>query len=788
MPLRILLVVALGLVLSCQQTEHTTSNNGTKTDIDISLYPSPKAIDIPFDSLDISHGIYVSPAVAKDSMTRSILQVFVDRLSVSNITTSDARGAKLTTAVIPNKLAESYNLEIRPSGIHIKAGDDRGLRYGLQTLGQILLVHSSYKIPGYRVKDEPVYGERGLYLDAVSHWFPVASLEELINSMGIARLNKLYLQIGGDQAWRVESNTFPRLHMMSRQGEHYSVSDINHLRKWGERHGVEIIPSIDLPGKVGAMVGAYPELGFSENSKLPYTSYGIHKTIIDPLKPNTKKFISSIISELTELFDADEIHLGGVDVRYDLWLEDEEVASFMKDNEIENPSQLHGYFTIQLHEIVKDLNKKMILWDGAFRPEIQPSDHLTYMVNTNHSSLYGIANTGRDVISSINWQLDKGASSLQLYKTSLSQPTPLFTTAPDTSNFLMYSLTGEIASEQTNGVVIIYGEDPNDLDALVVFNDQLFGFEGIKLEGSIIHLRDGSSPLVANIRIDENDQLMGRLALAGLALDVSGEKVGGTDMPDGVRRPNLPSAPPLEKSDRIIGGTAVVSTEWIDEQVLSSKIWPRAAAIGERLWADMSGDRKRLLDRVSSYYTYTTSLGVLNNDMITSLVEEHPDASDQSSLQIFLHTLEEVKWNKRFADNMDHDVDSALDNLADYIPVESLSTTEFGIMVDRLIQDGADEELSWDINSTLLQWIPIYSAIKGDVQKSRHLKDVEVLALSLSDLSKIASHVMASGSLDKEEEAYYERLKSNAIREIEGVYLAPARHLIKLIDSYRYVL
>ena len=73
---------------------------------------------------------------------------------------------------------EGYRLSVTPSGIAVRAADEAGAFYGIQTLFQLVPLGTgnqvkSFPVPCVRIEDRPRFSWRGLHLDVSRHFFPI---------------------------------------------------------------------------------------------------------------------------------------------------------------------------------------------------------------------------------------------------------------------------------------------------------------------------------------------------------------------------------------------------------------------------------------------------------------------------------------------------------------------------------------------------------------------------------------------------------------------------------------
>ena len=106
---------------------------------------------------------------------------------------------------------QGYQLDVAAGQIIVRANQPAGLFAGVQTLRQLLPVTADattvqagpWSVPGGHIVDFPRFGQRGMMLDVARHFFPVATVERLIDQIALYKINTLHLHLSDDQGWRI---------------------------------------------------------------------------------------------------------------------------------------------------------------------------------------------------------------------------------------------------------------------------------------------------------------------------------------------------------------------------------------------------------------------------------------------------------------------------------------------------------------------------------------------------------------------------------------------------------
>ena len=83
---------------------------------------------------------------------------------------------------------ESYRLNVSEHKIHIKAHDEAGAFYAVQTLKQLFL-QSKGNLPVLQIDDYPTCSYRGFMLDVSRYFFTVEAVKLFLDAMALHKLN-----------------------------------------------------------------------------------------------------------------------------------------------------------------------------------------------------------------------------------------------------------------------------------------------------------------------------------------------------------------------------------------------------------------------------------------------------------------------------------------------------------------------------------------------------------------------------------------------------------------------
>ncbi len=285
----------------------------------------------------------------------------------------------------PTLAAEAYRIDV-DAHLRITAGDLSGLRHACQTLRQLLPdtaglaaspAGTAMVIPGCHIEDAPRFAWRGAHLDVARHFMPLPWLFRFVDVLALHRLNVLHLHLTDDQGWRFDVRAYPDLTRIggwrretgnpgepegdgTPHGGYYPQDQLRSLVAHAASRGITVVPEIDLPGHVRALLAAYPEFGIGRNPVA--TTFGIFPEVLQ-LRNDTLTMVEQVFAELLDVFPSPWIHIGGDECPRGQWRDDPVSARLASARGISSVDDLQRWFTGHLHRWLTAHGRRVVGWD-----------------------------------------------------------------------------------------------------------------------------------------------------------------------------------------------------------------------------------------------------------------------------------------------------------------------------------------------------------------------------------------------------------------------------------------
>ena len=286
----------------------------------------------------------------------------------------------LVLDTVANKHSEGYSLSVDKKSIRISGADEAGVFYGLQTLLQ-LLPEEVYRnrlagqikwvVPGVQIVDHPERPWRGMMLDVARYFYDKEFVKKFIDMMAMYKLNKLQFHLIDDSGWRLEIKKYPRLTEVGawagpdsrRLGGYYTQDDIREILEYARLRQVEVIPEIEFPAHMLSAVVAYPWLGCTGKQHEVPDQHFISRDLLCVGKESSYQFLKDVLDETVALFPSKYINIGGDEAVYTNWEQCPRCQEVMKREGLSKASELQGYLTNVVADMMKKKNRTVIGWE-----------------------------------------------------------------------------------------------------------------------------------------------------------------------------------------------------------------------------------------------------------------------------------------------------------------------------------------------------------------------------------------------------------------------------------------
>jgi len=193
-----------------------------------------------------------------------------------------------------------------------------------------------------------------------------------------------------------------------------------------------------------------------------------------------------------------------------------------------------------------------------------------------------------------------------------------------------------------------------------------------------------------------------------------------------------------EQKKLILGGESCQWAEWVTPENIDSHIWPRNAAIAERLWSPQDvTDVNSMYTRMHAISFELEALGLTHRSARDQMLQRMAGGADITALRVLADVVEPVKDYNRWSDEEKGPINfhAPLTHLIDAVYPESDAARQFANLVQQFAQSGyKDRTLEGQIRGWLTLWRDNDAKLRPLLQSSYLLEEDIPLSQNLAML------------------------------------------------------
>jgi len=241
-------------------------------------------------------------------------------------------------------------------------------------------------LPLFSQEDEPRYPWRGVLLDEARHYFGKAEVKRLLDEMFLLRYNVFHWHLSDDQGFRLNLKKYPELAKSSERagtlegwgtskkkrlegpyGFAYSEEDIREILNYASLRGIEIVPEIDGPGHLSAVLSAHPEFSCEKKAFPVPQTFGILSHTLCLGDPEAKAYFIGLIDEVANLFKAKRFHLGFDEIKTEGMKACPKCQKALREKGLKNEKELITAFQKELAVHLRQRGVTPLFWNDGMK-------------------------------------------------------------------------------------------------------------------------------------------------------------------------------------------------------------------------------------------------------------------------------------------------------------------------------------------------------------------------------------------------------------------------------------
>ena len=301
---------------------------------------------------------------------------------------------------------EGYRLEVTTGSVTVASADDAGAFYARKTLKQLAAGDGGRSgarpsrgasgtprptIPCCAIKDAPAFRWRGFMLDEGRHFFGKETVKGLLDQMADHKLNVFHWHLTEDQGWRIDIPRFPELvkygsvrpespmhGCRGTKGDFrgngqqygpyfYTAADIREILAYAKERFIMVVPEIEVPGHIRALLAAHPEFACKEGlPRVPCMFNGVQDEVLCAGNDDAIRFMEQVYDEVCALFPGAYIHIGGDECPKKRWKECPKCQARIRALGLKDEDELQAWVTRHFTDYLSKKGRRTIGWDEVF--------------------------------------------------------------------------------------------------------------------------------------------------------------------------------------------------------------------------------------------------------------------------------------------------------------------------------------------------------------------------------------------------------------------------------------
>ncbi|MAW62110.1 MAG: hypothetical protein CMJ94_14940 [Planctomycetes bacterium] len=308
-------------------------------------------------------------------------------------------------AGMPRMHREGYSIRSDGESVLLQASTAQGLAAAAARALQ--LIDDQGRAEEALIVNQPATEWRGLMIDVARFPHTAQDVENAIQLAWLTGLNRVHLHLTDDQLFTFPSEAFPELASWGPEGDrrHFTREELDHLVRFADVRGIQLVPEVDMPAHAGVMVRARPDLfGTTDPSSGESRSTGV----VNMANEQAYASLDVLIGEVAEVFwNSNYIHLGADEVYAGHLRELPEYAAYCEKYKLPlaakgDLGELYCHFVARTCEMVRKRGKRPVVWEGFPGAGTEaapiPNDILIMAWNLTYQSPESLIKNGFEIV------------------------------------------------------------------------------------------------------------------------------------------------------------------------------------------------------------------------------------------------------------------------------------------------------------------------------------------------------------------------------------------------------